>query len=190
MMVRSQCLYFVFSSKRLNVCLCRQPLQKSVSFSSVDAHGMQMVIIEDAVVYPFAGCAVFIDFFVFPRAPGNWRIKAGIPGWLGIDAAPIWGFRAAVPAWAGIHFPADQRAAPLATAAASAVAPVYHPVSGLADRGSVVIDFNFIRNGLWPAAAGVQVNKRPDIPRFTEIICGIVVICGIKTQVLDGNAWI
>ena len=65
--------------------------KKGISFSSVDAHGMQVVIIQDAVVYPFAGCAVFIDFFVFLRAPGNRRIKAGIPCWFGIDAAPIWG---------------------------------------------------------------------------------------------------
>ena len=45
--------------------------KKSISFSSVDAHGMQMVIVQDAVVYPFTGCAVFINFFTFPRAPGN-----------------------------------------------------------------------------------------------------------------------
>lgn len=40
--------------------------KESISFSSVDAHGMQMVIVQDAVVYPFAGCAVFIDFFYIP----------------------------------------------------------------------------------------------------------------------------
>ena len=72
--------------------------KKSVPFSSVDAHGMQMIIIEDAVIYPFAGCAVFIDFFVFLCAPGDWRIKADIPGWFGIDAASIWGLGAFVPA--------------------------------------------------------------------------------------------
>ena len=66
--------------------------KKSISFPSVYAYGMQMVIIQDAVIYPFARCAVFIDFFVFPRAPGNGRIKARIPVRFRIDAMPIWGF--------------------------------------------------------------------------------------------------
>ena len=64
--------------------------KKSISFPSVYAHGMQMIIIQDAVVYPFAGCAVFIYFFVFPRAPGNGRVKARVPVRFCVDAPPIW----------------------------------------------------------------------------------------------------
>lgn len=92
--------------------------KKSISFPSVYAHGMQMVIIQDAVIYPFAGCAVFINFFVFPRAPGNRGIKARIPVRLCIDAPPVWGFGAFIPARTVIHFVAGQRAAPFAPAAA------------------------------------------------------------------------
>lgn len=161
--------------------------KESISFSSVDAHGMQMVIVEDAVVYTFAGCAVFINFFIFPCPSGNRRIKAHVPFRFCIDAPPVWGFGAFIPARTVIHFAAGQRAAPFAPAAAGAIAPVYHPVTGLADGRSILIDYNFIRNGFWHAAAGIQVDKRPDAPCFTKVIRRVVVIGGIKTQILDGN---
>lgn len=161
--------------------------KKSISFSSVDAHGMQMVIVQDAVVYPFTGCAVFINFFIFPRAPGNRGIKAHIPVGFCIDAPPVWGFGTFIPARAGIYFAAGQRAAPFAPAAAGAIAPVYHPVAGLADGRSILIDNHFTWNGFWHAAAGMQVDKRPDAPCFTKVIRRVVVIGGIKAQVLDGD---
>ena len=92
--------------------------KKSIPFSPVYAHGMQMIIIQDAVIYPFAGCAVFINFFIFPRAPGNRGIKARIPVRFCIDAPPVRGLGTFVTAGAGIHFVAGQRAAPFAPAAA------------------------------------------------------------------------
>lgn len=161
--------------------------KKSISFSSVDAHGMQMVIVQDAVVYPFTGCAVFINFFIFPRAPGNRGIKARIPVRFCIDAPPVWGFGAFIPARAGIHFAAGQRTAPFAPAAAGAISPVYHPVASLADGRSILIDNHFIWNGFWHAAVGIQVDKRPDVPCFTKVIGRVVVIGGIKAHVLDGD---
>ena len=129
--------------------------KESISFSSVDAHGMQMVIVQDAVVYPFAGCAVFIDFFIFPCSSGNRRIKAHIPFRFCIDTPSIWGFGAFIPARTIIHFVAGQRAAPFAPAAAGTVTPVYHPVTGLAYGRSILIDYNSIRNGLWHATVSV-----------------------------------
>lgn len=129
--------------------------KKRISFSSVYAHGVQMVIVQYAVIHPFAGCAVIIDFFVFPRAPGNRRVKAHVPSRFRIDTPPVWGFGAFILAWAGIHFLAGQWAAPFTPATAWTVTPVYHPVTGLADRGSIFINCNFIRDGLWPAAVGV-----------------------------------
>ncbi len=115
------------------------------------------------VVNPFTGRTVFIDIFVFPRAPGNRRINAHVPVRFCIDIPPVWGFGAFIPAWAGIHFPAGQRAVPFAPAAARAVALVYHPVPGLADKGSILINCNFIRDRLWLAPVGVKVDKRPDV---------------------------
>lgn len=146
-----------------------------------------MVIIQYAVVHPFAGCAVFINFFVFPRTPGNWRVKPYIPVRFCIDTPPVWGLGALPFAWAGTHFLAGQWAAPFTPAAAGTVTPVYHPVTSLADRGPILINCNFIRDGFWPAPVGVKVDKRPDIPRFAKVVCGIIVIRGIKTQILDGN---
>lgn len=129
--------------------------KESISFSSVDAHGMQMVIVQDAVVYPFAGCAVFIDFFIFPCSSGSRRIKAHIPFRFCIDTPSIWGFGAFIPARTIIHFVAGRRAAPSAPAAAGTVTPVCHPVTGLAYGRSILIDYNSIRNGLWHAAVSV-----------------------------------
>ena len=146
-----------------------------------------MVIIQYAVVHPFAGCAVFINFFVFPRTPGNWRVKAHVPVRFRIDTPPVWGFGAFILAWAGTHFLAGQWAAPFTPAAAWTVTPVYHPVTSLADRGFILINCNFIRDGFRPAPVGVKVHKRPYIPCFAKVVCGIIVICGIKTQILDGD---
>lgn len=129
--------------------------KKCISFPSVYAHGMQMVIIQDAVIYPFVGCSVFIDFYVFPCTPGNGRVKARVPAGFCVDAPPVWGFGSFIPACAGIRFIAGQRAAPFAPAAAGAVALVYNSVTGLADRGSLLINCNFTQNGFWPATVDV-----------------------------------
>lgn len=112
---------------------------------------MQVVVIQHTVVYPFAGCAVFINFFVFPCAPGNWRVKAHVPVRFRIDTPPVWGLGALILAWAGIHFPAYFWTTPFTPAAARTVTPVYHPVAGLADGGSILVDCNFVRDGFWPA---------------------------------------
>lgn len=92
--------------------------RKKHIFFSADTHAVQMVIIQDAVVYPFAGCAVFIYFFIFPRTPGNGWVKARVPAGFCIDAPPVWGFGAFIPARAGVHFMTGQPAAPFAPAAA------------------------------------------------------------------------
>ncbi len=86
-----------------------------------------------------------------------------------------------------IHFVTGQRVAPFTPAAARTAASVYHSVTGLADRGSILINYNFIRDRLWPAPAGVKIDKRLDVPCFAKIVCGIIVIRRIKTQILDGN---
>lgn len=90
-------------------------------------------------------------------------------------------------AWTGIHFLTGQQTTPLASAVDSAITSIHHPVPCLAYGGPVRINCNFIRNRLWFAVIGVQINKRPDIPCFAKIVCWIVVICGIKAQILDGN---
>jgi len=33
----------------------------------------------------------FYNFFIFPGAPGNRRIKPDVPAWFGVGAAPVWG---------------------------------------------------------------------------------------------------
>ncbi|KAI4446471.1 hypothetical protein C823_000989 [Eubacterium plexicaudatum ASF492] len=157
---RRRSLCFVFSSMHLHGCLCRQlPQRKYIFFFGGcpwHADGNR------------SGCGClhvrrmcgFYKFFIFPCPSGNRRIKARVPFRFCIDTPSIWGFGAFIPARTVIHFAAGQRAAPFAPAAAGAIAPVYHPVTGLADGCSILIDYNFIRNGFRYAAAGIQVDKR------------------------------
>lgn len=95
------------------------------------------------------------------------------------------GAGAFVPARAGIHFLTGQWAE--LHWLRFEQQPQYTILCWPAYGGPVRINCNFIRDGIWPAAVHIQIDKRPDIPYFAKIVCCIVVICRIKAQVLDGN---
>lgn len=43
--------------------------EKRIPFSGMDSHIMEMVVIQNPVVYPFAGSPVVVNLLVFIRAP-------------------------------------------------------------------------------------------------------------------------
>lgn len=146
---------------------------------------MQMIIVQDPVVYPFAGCPVVINLFIFFCAACNRRIKTDIPGWFCINAASIRGRRAGVFTGTAAFFATGNRTAPFAAAASGTEAPVDHPVTGLTERSAIRIDGNGIRYGCRPAALGVQVDKRTDLPGFAQMIGGIIVMCRVQAEIPD-----
>lgn len=44
------------------------------------------------------------------------------------------------------------------------ITPGGHPVAGIADGSAIFVNFYGVRNGFWPAAVAVEVNKGADAP--------------------------
>ena len=159
--------------------------EKGIPFSPVDAHLMQVIIIEDPVIYPFRTCPVVIDFFVFCRSPGNRRIKPDIPTGFRVDTTAVGRWGARTFAGTGFLFAADNRVAPFTAAASGAEAPVDHAVSSLADGSAIRVNGNVTRNGSWTSPVFIEVNERPDFPFSTKPVSRIIIMCRIQTEVAN-----
>lgn len=104
--------------------------KKGIPLSGVDTHVMQMVIIEDPVIYPFARSPVIVNLLIFLRPPWNRSIETDVPVRFCVDTAAIGGWGAFLFAGAGIRFAAGKRAAPFAGMLLLTVAPVDHAEPG------------------------------------------------------------
>jgi hypothetical protein len=65
------------------------------------------------------------------------------------------------------------------------VPPVDHTEPGHAQGCAVFIDGDGVRDGIWAAAVGIKVNKRPDLPFLAESISGIIVMGGVQADIPD-----
>ncbi len=101
--------------------------EEGVSFPGMDAHIMQMVIIEHSVIDPFAGSAVIVDLLILFCSPWDRSIEADVPVRPGVDAAAIGRGGTFLPAWAGVSLAAGQRTAPFMGMLLFTVSPVDHP---------------------------------------------------------------
>lgn len=63
----------------------------------MDLHIVQLVIIQDPVIDPFAGCPVFIGVFIFRCSPWDRGVKADVPVRLCINTAAVMGRGAGIP---------------------------------------------------------------------------------------------
>ena len=63
--------------------------EEGIPLPGMDAHAMQMVIIEYPVVYPFARSAVTVGLLIFLRSPRDRGIEPDVPVRLGVDTAAI-----------------------------------------------------------------------------------------------------
>lgn len=97
----------------MNVCT-DQPQEERIPLFCVDLHIVQVIIIQDPVIDPFAGCPVFIGVFVFRRSPRNGSIKADVPVRLCINTAAIGGRGAGVSAGTGFYLFTSKRTSPFA----------------------------------------------------------------------------
>ena len=103
--------------------------EKRIPFSGMDSHIMEMVVIQNPVVYPFAGSPVVVNLLVFIRAPRDGGIKADIPFRLRVDASAISRRRTFFFTWTGIHLATGKRAAPFPGMFLFDVSPVDHVVA-------------------------------------------------------------
>lgn len=111
--------------------------EEGIPFPGMDAHIMQMIVVKDTVIYPFAGSAVIVNLFIFIRTARNGRIKTDIPFRFCVNAPAIRGRRTFLFTAAGIRFAAGKGAAPFAGMLLFTVAPVDHTETGHAQRGAV-----------------------------------------------------
>ena len=159
--------------------------EKRIPFPAVDPHIMQMIVIQNTVIYPLRTGAAVVDPPVLFRTPGNGGIEPHIPGGLRIDAAPIGRRGAGFIEGTALYFLTGSGTAPFTSAAPGTETVVDHAQASLAEGGAVRVDGNGIGNGLWPAPVVIEVNKRLDIPAGAELVSRIIVMDGIQTEVPD-----
>ena len=158
---------------------------EGIMLFGVYPHGMQSVIIQNAVVDSFCAGTVFVDFFPLFGSPWNRCIKAGVPVGLHMYSPSVRRF--GTNARAGVNPSHDVGAAVLGAMLAFVIAPADHPVSGLTDGSAILVGGDLVRYGLRPPAGCIQVDKGLDVPFVQKLICRIVVIGGIQTKRLDGK---
>ena len=88
--------------------------EERIPLSGMDAHAMQMVIIQHPVINPFARSTVVVNSLKFFRTPGHRSIEPDIPVWFCVDTPAIGGWGTFPFTRAGIHFATGKRAAPFA----------------------------------------------------------------------------
>lgn len=150
--------------------------KEGIPLPRMDSHIMQMVVVQDAVVYPFAGSTVIVNPLIFISAACNGRVKADIPFRFGVNAPAIRGRGTCLFAGAGICSAAGKRAAPFAGVLLFAVTPVDHTETGHAQGSAIIINSDGSGNRIRPAPVYVQVDKRADVPFLAKLISGIVVM--------------
>lgn len=138
--------------------------EEGIPFAGMDSHIMQMIVVQDTVIYPFAGSAVIINLLIFIRTACNGRIKPDVPFRFCVNAAAIRGRRAFLFTGAGIRFAAGKGAAPFAGMFLFAVAPVDHTQSCHAQRGAIFVNGYEVRNRIRSSTVRVEVDKGPDVP--------------------------
>lgn len=159
--------------------------EKGIAFPGMDAHIMQMVIIKHPVIYPFAGSPVVVNLLIFFRTSWHRGIEPDVPVRFCVNTAAIGGWGTFLLTGAGVSLAAGKGTAPFAGMLLLTIAPVDHAETGHAQGSAIRINRDRVWNGIRSAPVRVKVDERADPPFFAEPISGIVVMCGIETEVAD-----
>ncbi len=159
--------------------------EKRITLSGMDAHIMEMVVIEHPVVHSFARSTVVINLLILIGSAWNRRVKPDIPVRFGVDAAAIRRGRTFVLAGTDSDFAAGKGTSPFAGMLLFTISPVDHAQAGHTQGSAVTINGDGVRNGVRPSPVTVEVNKRPDLPFLAEPIGGIVVMGGVQADIPD-----
>lgn len=109
-----------------------------------DFHFLQMVIIQDAVIYPFTGSAFTVNGFVFVTAPGNPGMEPEAGSCFYVNGPSITAFGAFFQTPACLDASALQRAAVFLGVFVFVISPAAHPVAGYAQRMSGFLKRNVL----------------------------------------------
>ena len=119
---------------------------EGIMFFCMNPHGVQSVIIQNAVIDSLCTGTVFVDFLPLFGASWGRCIKAEVPVGLHMYSPAIRRF--GTNARAGVNFSHDVGATVLGAVLTFVIAPADHPVSGLADGSTILIGGNLVRYGL------------------------------------------
>ena len=114
--------------------------KKWITLFTMYPHIMQMIVIEDPIVYSLRTCAVIVNLFILCCAARYWSIKADIPIRFGIDASAIRGVGTGIFAGTAVHFPTGWRTMPFAAVSVGVISPIDHPKTGRTQRGTILIN--------------------------------------------------
>lgn len=127
-------------------------------------HAVEPIVIENPVVDPFSGCALVIDFLISLCAAGNICIQADIPVRSCFDDPSVFSRGTGTAAFCCMFF--TERTAPHEISGAFIISVWEHGEPGTAQGSAVAVDPDGVRDGLWPSAFVVEVNKSTDVAGF------------------------
>lgn len=159
--------------------------EERIPLFGMDAHAMQMVIIEHPVIHFFTGSVVVVNHLILRCTSGYRSIESDIPVWFRVDTPAIRGWGTLLFTSAGIHSATSEGTAPFTRMLLFTVPPVDHTETGHAQGSTVFVNGDGIGDRIRPSAVGVEVDKRADSPFPAKPIGGIVAISGIQTEVTN-----
>lgn len=159
--------------------------KERIPLFGMDAHVVQMVVVKNPVIDPFAGSPVVVNLLICLSASGHRGIEPDVPVRLCVDTSSIGRRRTFLLAGAGFGFPAGKGTAPFAGMLLFTIAPVDHTQACHAKGSAVTVNGNRIRDGRRPAAVFIEVDEVSDLPLLAEPIGRIVVMGGVQADVPD-----
>ena len=149
---------------------------------------LQAVVIEDAVIYPFAGGAFLVGVLVLLGIPGDAGMEAQVPMVLYVDSAAIaaWGAFRLVGAF--LNGSASERAAVFMGVLDRVITPWLHFMPCPAEGMAILIESDIIRGIFRSFGPSIDVDERIDAPALQEHVGGDVVMGGIEADIPGGKS--
>lgn len=142
-----------------------------------------MVVIQDAVIYTFAGGTFLINRFILLAPPWNPGRKSQIPINLKINRASIAALGTFRGAGALGDFATGQGTAVFPGLLVFVEAPSAHLKAGPAEGTPVLVQGDILWKAVHGAIPEINVNQCVDAPMFKQPVGGHVVMGGIKAEI-------
>ena len=150
--------------------------KKGDSFFPSVVRIFQAIVMEDTVIDPLGSSTLFHDLDETVTTSGDCSEEAKIPFRFGVNNPSVGGLGTALAEIRWIAFAEDTGAAPLDTRAITITAsPIYHLMSGVADRnstGGIHDAFLIFAN---TAFGLIECDYRIDVPFVKELVGGVVI---------------